>query len=160
MPRKATGGKRFIAGLLGLLAVTCAATSCSQPWSVEQQVIGVIRDMEASIEAGERRPFIAHVDQDFSGQDAVTTRDQLNALVLYQLHRQERVHVQLLPIQVTTRNPGEAEARFNVLLTGGAGWLPDNGQLLEVVTSWRQVDGEWLLHTATWRPVAIEPGHD
>jgi hypothetical protein len=149
-----------MARLLSLAAVAWVAGSCSQPLSVEQQVITVIRDMEASIEAGERRPFIARVDSGFTGQDTVMTRDQLNAMVLYQLNRHERVHVQLLPIQVTPVNPGEAAAHFDVLLTGGAGWLPDSGQVLKVVTGWRLVDGDWLLQTASWKPVAIEPGYE
>jgi hypothetical protein len=144
--------------LIRLAAVAWMAGACSQPLTVEQQVIATIRDMESSIESGERRPFIAHVDKDFSGQDAVMTRDQLNAMVLYQLNRHERVHVQLLPIQVVVKNPGEAEAYFDVLLTGGSGWLPDSGQMLNVVTGWRLVDGDWLLRTASWKPVNIEPG--
>ena len=143
--------------LIRLAAVAWMAGACSQPLTVEQQVIATIRDMESSIESGERRPFIAHVDKDFSGQDAVMTRDQLNAMVLYQLNRHERVHVQLLPIQVVVKNPGEAEAYFDVLLTGGSGWLPDSGQMLNVVTGWRLVDGDWLLRTASWKPVNIEP---
>jgi len=144
--------------LIRLAAVAWMAGACSQPLTVEQQVIATIRDMESSIEGGERRPFIAHVDKNFSGQDAVMTRDQLNAMVLYQLNRHERVHVQLLPIQVVVKNPGEAEAYFDVLLTGGSGWLPDSGQMLNVVTGWRLVDGDWLLRTASWKPVNIEPG--
>lgn len=160
MLRNCTGNKGFISTLLKLAAFAWIVGSCSQPLSVEQQVIAVIRDMEASIEAGERRPFIAQVDTDFIGQDTVMTRDQLNALILYQLNRHERVHVQFMPIQVTTSNPGEAEAHFDVLLSGGSGWLPDSGQLLKVVTGWRQVDGDWLLRTASWKPVGIDPGQE
>ena len=63
---------RFLAALLitGLFA-------CSKPLTVEQQVIAVIREMEARIENGERRPFMSHVTEDFEGQNGGLTRDQL-----------------------------------------------------------------------------------
>ncbi len=139
-----------------LLAYILAA--CSPALSVEQQVITVIRDMEARIEAGERRPFMEHVSVEFRGQNGAMTRDQLNALVLYQLHQHQRVHAQLFPIQVTTSIPGEAEARFSALLTGGPGWLPDHGQVYDFITRWRLEDGEWVLISAQWKSGNIGTG--
>jgi len=133
---------------LGLMFAACSSES-----SVEQQIITVILDMETHIEAGERRPFIEHVAAEFTGQDGALTRDQLNALVLYQLHRHKRVHAQLLPILVTTSGPREAEANFRALLTGGPGWLPENGQLYEFTTRWQRQNGEWMLISARWKPV-------
>jgi hypothetical protein len=132
--------------------------ACSPAMSVEQQVITVIRDMEEHIEAGERRPFMEYVSAEFAGQNRAMTRDQLNALVLYQLHQHQRVHAQLFPIQVTTGIPGEAEARFSALLTGGRGWLPDNGQVYEFITRWRHQDDKWVLISAQWKPGTIDQG--
>jgi hypothetical protein len=147
----------FIKQLIRLTTVAWMAGACSQPLSVEQQVIAAIRDMESSIESGERRPFIAHIDKNFTGQDAVMTRDQLNALILYQLNRHERVQAQFMPIHITPTQPGEAEAHFDVLLTGGPGWLPDSGQVFSFVTRWHQEGDEWLLRSAHWKPVTIDP---
>ena len=141
-----------------LLAYLLAA--CSSPLTVEQQIIAVIRDMEARIEAGERRPFMEHVAEGFYGQEGTMNRDQLNAFVLFQLHRHERVHVQLLPVHVTPGKPGEAEARFNALLTGGKGLLPDSGQVYEFVTRWQRQDDEWMLVSAHWQAAAIGVGLD
>jgi hypothetical protein len=143
--------------LTRLAAVAWMAGACSQPLTVEQEVIATIRDMESSIESGERRPFIAHVDKNFNGQDAVMTRDQLNALILYQLNRHAQVQVQFMPIHITPAKNGEAEAYFDVLLTGGPGWLPDSGQVFSFVTRWHQQGGEWLLLSANWKPVTIDP---
>jgi hypothetical protein len=100
---------------------------------------------------------MAHVDENFIGQDAVMTRDQLNALVFYQLNQHEQIQVQFMPIFITSTEPGKAEGRFDVLLTGGQGWLPDSGQALTFVTSWRQEGDEWLLRNANWEPVTIDP---
>jgi len=143
--------------LIRLTTLAWVVGACSQPLSVEQQVIATIRNMESSIESGERRPFIARVDESFIGQGEIMTRNQLNALILYQLNRHEQVQVQFMPIHVTTARPGEAEAHFNVLLTGGAGWLPDSGQVFSFVTGWRQEGDEWLLRSANWEPVTIDP---
>jgi len=138
------------------ILLTLLFVACSPPLSVEQQIIANIRDMEANIEAGERRPFIEHVAADFSGQDAAVNRDQLNALVLYHLHRHKRLHAQLLPIQVSSAEPDKAEARFRALITGGPGWLPDQGQVYEFATGWQRREDEWLLISARWKPVAME----
>jgi hypothetical protein len=136
--------------------MSCLAMSCSPPPSVEQQVINVIKEMEKRVEAGERRAFIAHVAQEFAGQDGMMTRDELNAMVLLQLNRHRQLQVQLFPIQVTPTMPGEAEAHFRVLVTGGPGWLPDSGQMFAVETRWQGQDGDWLLVTARWQAVRVE----
>jgi len=140
-----------------VILLLCALMGCSQPLSVEQQIIAVIRDMEARIEAGELRPFMEHVSEDFMGQrGAIMTRDQLNALMLAQILRHQRLHAQLFPINVTSDNPGEARARFRALVTGGPGWIPESGQVYEIVTLWRFQREEWLLVHANWKPVAVE----
>ena len=139
-----------------ILAVAAAMAACSQPLTVEQQIVTVIRDMEARIEEGERRPFMAHVSENFSGQDSLGNRDQLNAMILYQLNRHKRVQAKLFGIRVTPTAEGEAEAYFRVLLTGGEGWLPESGQMYSMVTTWREEEDDWKLVSARWKPVVIE----
>lgn len=150
MTSAAASARLIAAGTLAL------AAACSPPQSVEQQVIAVIRDMEARIEAVERRPFMAHVADDFTAQDGLMDRDRFNAMVLYYLHRYTRLRAQLLPIHVIPEGEGRASARFRVLLTGGAGWLPESGRLYQVETAWRRTGGDWLLLTANWQPVELE----
>jgi len=142
--------------VLAILAACWLASACSRPPTVEQKVIAVIQEMASRVEAGERRAFISHVAEDFSGQGAIMTRDQLGALVLYQLNKNRRVSVSLMPIHVTTETPGEAEADFQMLLTGGQGLLPERGQLFDVETHWRESDGEWILSGASWEAVSLE----
>jgi hypothetical protein len=139
-----------------LLAVFLACLfvlgGCSEERTIEQQIIAVIRDMEAHIENGERRPFMQRVAEDFSGQNGVMNKQQVNAIVLYQLHRNQRVHAQLLPVHVTSDSPDLAEAKFSALVTGGPGLLPDQGQKFEFHTFWQRRDGEWKLVKADWDP--------
>jgi len=139
-----------------VLILICGLYACSQPLTVEQQVIAVIRDMEARIEDRERRPFMAHVAEEFTGQGHFTTRDQLNALILYHLNRNQRLQARLFPIHVTPTSQGKAEAFFRVLITGGAGWLPERGQMYEIVTQWQEQGGDWMLVSANWKTTMLE----
>ncbi len=141
---------------LCLLVLLAALTACDKPLTVEQRVIATIREMESTIEAGERRAFMAHIAEDFSGQQEVMTRDQVQAMVLFQLTRHKSLQVQLFPIRVTETGRGLASASFTALVTGGPNWIPEHGQLFEFDTRWLLVDNEWLLQSANWKPAVLE----
>lgn len=141
---------RMLASFLVLVLM-----ACSSEFSLEQQITAKLRNMETHIEAGERRDFMAYVAKDFHGQGGEFNHDQLNGLLLYQLRRHKRVHVQMLPVRVLPAGVDEAEASFQVLLTGGEGWLPDSGQLYQVESLWRQRGGDWMLQSAHWKPVRM-----
>jgi hypothetical protein len=132
------------------------AVACSQPLTVEQQIIATIRLMEEKIEAGERRPFMAHVSEDFLGQGGRMTRDQVRALVIMQLNRHKRLQARLFPIRVVETGEMTASAGFRALVTGGPGWIPDSGQVYEFETRWRLDGDEWLLEAADWEPVPLD----
>jgi hypothetical protein len=138
-----------------VLGISVLAASCGSEPTVEQQIIGVINEMESQVEAAERRAFIAHVAMDFKGQAGAMTRDELNAMVLLQLNQHRRLQAQLGPIAVSSATPGAAEASFHVLLTGGTGWLPETGQAFQVTTRWDKQGDDWQLVEAQWRPVEL-----
>ncbi|MCW8872845.1 MAG: hypothetical protein OQK01_09545 [Xanthomonadales bacterium] len=142
--------------LPALLACCAGLVACGGQLTVEQQIIAVIRDMEARIEAGERRPFMAHISEDFSGQNDSMNREQVRALMIMQLNRYQRLQGQLFPIQVIETGEGTASAHFRALVTGGPNWIPESGQVFAFDTQWRRVDGEWLLTAADWDPVPLE----
>jgi hypothetical protein len=144
---------RIIGAALALLA---ALSSCERPMTVDQQIIATIRNMEASIEAGERRAFLEHVSEDFSGQNGSMNHDQLRAYVIFQMRRYQQLQGRLFPIDVEDRGDGRAVAWLPALVTGGAGWLPESGQVFEFETEWRRVDDEWLLTAANWDPIPLE----
>jgi len=138
------------------VALALVLAGCGQELTVEQQVIAVIRTMEAELEAGERREFMAHVAEDFAGQSGRMNRDQVRALVVFQLRRYERLQAQLFPIRVTETGPETAGAEFRALITGGPGWIPESGQVYEFSTAWRRRDGDWVVVSADWRPVPLD----
>mgnify|MGYP003447524296 FL=1 len=141
-------------GLPLLICALALAAGCDAELTVEQQVIATIREMEARIEAGERRPFMAYISEDFRGQGGSLNREQLRALLIMQLNQYQRLQGQLLPIQVEHTGEDTATARFRALVTGGPGWIPDSGQLFEFRTGWRRVEGEWQVVTADWEPIS------
>jgi hypothetical protein len=95
---------------------------------------------------------MAHLSEDFSGQNGSLNRDQVRALLIMQLNRYQRLQGQLFPIQVVETGADAASASFRALVTGGPGWIPESGQVFQFETHWRRVDGEWLLHAADWTP--------
>ena len=141
--------------MLVSVSILLQTGGCEESLSVEQQIIIQIRDMESLIENGERREFMKHVAAKFSGQRQSVNRDQLNALILYQFNRHRNLQAQLLPIHVTALTPELAEARFNALLTGGPGALPDSGQVYEITTRWELREEEWMLVGAEWEPADL-----
>ena len=145
------------AAVLALVLVALTGLpGCGGELTVEQQVIATIRDMEASIEAGERRAFMAHLSEDFSGQNGSLNRDQVRALLIMQLNRYQRLQGQLFPIRVEDTGDGTASAHFRALVTGGPNWIPESGQVFEFDTRWRKDGSEWLLTAADWDPVPLE----
>jgi hypothetical protein len=139
-----------------LVLFIAALAACDKPLTVEQQIIATIRNMEAKVEAGERRPFMEHVAGDFSGQDGAVTREQLQSMVLFQMNRNRRLQAQLFPIHVVESSENIAVAHFRALVTGGKNWLPERGQVLDFETHWRLEDNEWMLSSANWTPVPLE----
>jgi hypothetical protein len=131
-------------------------TACSEPLTVEQQVIVTIREMEEKVEAGERRPFMKYLSGDFTAQDGSMNSEQVRALFVYQLNRHKRLRAQLFPISVTETGKGLAVAEFRALVTGGPGWFPDSGQVFDFRTYWRLEEDQWLLTKANWEPVPLE----
>ena len=140
----------IVFNLLFLLA------ACSDSLTVEQQVIATIREMETKIEAGERRAFMDHIAEDFSAQDGKMTRDEVRALVIFQLNRHRRLQGQLFPISVIETGPVSAQASFRALVTGGPGWIPDSGQVYDFETTWQLDGSDWLLTAANWKPVPLD----
>ena len=140
-------------GLTLLLGVMMAA--CSEPPTIEQLIIAEIRAMETEIESGERLNFMSHVSEDFRGQGGAMGRDELRAYVVLQFNRYKNLEARLFPISVTPISETEANADFKALLTGGPGWIPEDGQLYEINTHWRLEDDDWRLVAAYWEPAPL-----
>ena len=141
--------------LLTVLFLLTLLAACDKPLTVEQQVISTIREMEARIEDGERRAFMEYIADDFTAREGRMNRDQVRAMVVFQLNRYERLQAQLFPIAVTETGAETAEASFRALVTGGPNWIPDSGQVYDFETAWRRDGDDWMLISADCDPVPM-----
>jgi len=137
----------FVSSLLLML------TACSDPESLEQQLIQTMDSMEEAIEAGKRGGFIDYVADDFSGKGGQYDRKGLGNLLRLQLVRHTRLSAVVTDREITLFDE-RATVTLKILLTGGPrAFMPDSGRLYQVNTGWKRVDSQWMLISADWQPV-------
>ncbi len=143
---------RFVFSLalaIGILA------GCGEKLSVEQQVIATLRNMEAAAEEGRHLDFMENIADSFSGQQGTLDRREFHRFMIFQINQHRRLQAQFFPIFVSETGQDTASAHFKLLVTGGAGLLPESGQLFEVETQWVRDGGDWLLTAADWEAVRL-----
>ncbi len=134
--------------LAAVLVLTVAACSRTPD---ETRIRETIAAMESAVETRNPRDFMAHVAEDFAGQDTGFDRPSLHNLLRAQFLRNQSVGVLIGPIEVTIQAP-RATATMTVTLSGGAGGLlPERGAIYDVETGWKQVGGDWQCISASWR---------
>ena len=141
-----------------VLSVVLAAlllASCSDELTVEQQVIATLRNMEYAAEEGQHLEFMTYVADSFSGQQGSMDRREFHRFMIFQINQNRRLQAQFFPIFVNETGEDSASAHFRLLVTGGAGLLPESGQLFEVETHWLRDGGDWDLTEANWEPVRL-----
>jgi hypothetical protein len=135
--------------VFGLLA------ACDKELTVEQQIIATIRNMEYAAEEGFHLEFMGFIADTFEGQQGTMDRLEFHRFMIFQINQHRRLQAQLFPIYVEEISEDTAAANFKVLVTGGAGLLPDSGQLFEVDTVWLRDGGDWELNGADWEAVRL-----
>ena len=133
------GFQRIAAGLAMAACLWLGACVKDDP---EQAVRQQVEAMQAAIDvrdAGDVEDLLA---EDFVGNEGMDRRAirQLAAAVFL---RHKNVSAKLGPVSVELRGNTDAAA---------GGLLPESGQIYQVETGWRLVDGEWKLLNASWTP--------
>lgn len=135
---------------LGCLLIA-AMTACSRK-PPEQALREQLTALQSAIDARDAGAVHDLLAEDFIGNGGMDRRGA-RQLALAVFMRNRDVGARLGPVRVALRGDTEATATFSVLATGGSGGLlPQNGQVFEVETGWRLVDGDWRLLNATWTP--------
>ena len=134
---------------IGLLA------ACGEKLTVEQQIIATLRNMEYAAEEGQHLDFMGYVADTFQGRQGSMDRREFHRFMIFQINQHRRLQAQFFPIHVTENNKESASANFKLLVTGGAGLVPDSGQLYVVETQWLRDGGDWLLNDADWEAVRL-----
>ncbi|HEY5775284.1 MAG TPA: hypothetical protein VIS57_04295 [Xanthomonadales bacterium] len=140
---------------LSLAMAALILAGCGEKLSVEQQVIATLRNMEVAAEEGQHLEFMTYIADSFGGQQGSLDRREFHRFMIFQINQHRRLQAQFFPIFVSETGEDTASAHFKILVTGGAGLLPDSGQLFEVETGWIRNGGDWLLSRADWEPVRL-----
>ena len=135
--------------LLCLLLAVLGACSRTPP---EQAVRQQLEALQTAIDAQDAGAVHELLAEDFIGNQGMDRRGARQlAVAVFMRHRD--VGARMGPVTVELRSDTEATASFSVLATGGdGGLLPGNGQVFDVETGWRLLDGDWRLLNARWTP--------
>src|SRR6478672_1442698 len=147
--QQSSGFQRIVSGLALVVCLLLAACAKDDP---EQAVRRQVEAMQAAIDARDAGDVEALLAEDFVGNEGMDRRAirQLAAAVFL---RHREVAAKVGPVRMEMRGDSDAIARFSVIATGGSGGLlPESGQVYQVETGWRLVDGEWKLLSASWTP--------
>ena len=142
-------GRGWKSAVFWLMACAFLFAGCART-PPEERLRDTIGEAQAAIEQRKVSALDAVLADDFigpGGLDRSGARRMAQAIFL----RYRDVGLTLGPLDVDVREQ-QATVRFTAALTGGAGMLPDSGQVYDVDTGWRLVDGEWRLVNASWKP--------
>ena len=143
------GFQRAVAAMAVITALLVAGCGKDDP---EQAVRLQVEAMQAAIDARDAGDVEDLLAREFVGNDGMDRR-AIRQLAAGVFLRHREVAAKVGPVSVELRGESDAIARFSVLATGGSGgFLPESGQVYQVETGWRLVDGEWKLLSANWTP--------
>ena len=126
------------------------AAACSRT-PPEQRLRGQLSAMQQALEERRAADFMDGVAEDFAGNRGMD-RAALQQAVRAQVLVNADIGLTLGPAQVELQGD-RATVRFSAVASGGSGrWVPDRVQAWEIVSGWREEDGQWRLYYAEWTP--------
>ena len=136
--------------VLALMIPLLVAVGCSRS-PPEQRLREQLGRMQAALEQRQPRDFMEGVAADFAGNGGMD-RAALQQAVRAQVLVNADIGLTLGPAQVELQGD-RATVRFSAVASGGSGrWVPDRVQAWEIVSGWREEDGQWRLYYAEWTP--------
>ncbi|MFK7955553.1 MAG: hypothetical protein AB8B96_05615 [Lysobacterales bacterium] len=137
--------------MAGILLTVCALLQgCSRP-PAEERLRSVINEMQGAVEAGQRRQFMAHVNENFSGESGQWDRAKLDQIMRVMMLRHKAIGTTVTDLD-TRFFDNRATTTMKVLVTGGpSAWRPNNADFIEVTSGWLDSDEGWQLISAEWQ---------
>ena len=134
---------------LVLLAALAVVGACSRT-PEEQRIRETMATMQRALEAHEPKAFMAHISDDFIGNDAGFGRDELNNFLRVEVLRNDQLTIILGPIEVEI-DGDRAKTHVVATLTGGSGGLlPERGSVYVIDSSWKRSGHDWRCYSAHW----------
>lgn len=134
---------------MALAIVGCACACARTP--PEQALRDTIAQLQRDIGARDADAVTSVLAEDFVGNEGMDRRGA-RQLAAGAFLRYREVGAKLGPLQVEMQGDRHATVRFTAAISGGAGLVPQEGQVYQVATGWRLVDGDWMLTSADWTP--------
>ena len=136
-------------GRLILIALILLLAGCSRTTD-EQRIREAMAAMQQAMESRDPRAFMAHVSDDFIGNDAEFDRAALANLLRIEVLRNESIGATLGPVDIEIQGD-RARARVVATLTGGSGgMLPERGSLYVITSGWKRSGKDWVCFSAKW----------
>lgn len=138
--------------LLFCLALLVLA-GCARP-ADEAQIRRQLDGMTEALADRNARAFLSPIAEDFTADTWNLDRRGVRLILNRELRSHDRVRVRLFDVEIDVFDDGRATARFQAVLAGGSGLIPEQGSWYRVTTGWRQSGSDWELITASWERVA------
>ncbi len=124
--------------------------ACSKPLEPEQALREALKIQVEHLQEGDVGGFMEAIADDFVGQSEGLDRERLRGLLRLQLLR-SKVSVTLSSVEVELHGENRASVRFTALALGSSGgWLPSDGRVFRVDSSWRREGQRWTVIAARW----------
>lgn len=132
-----------------LLVTSALLVACARS-DPERELRETIGAMAAAIEKRDPGVFLEVLADDFTRESGAFGKHDAKRVLAGALLRNEKISVTAVVTDV--RIEGErAFAKVRVVATGGAGLLPERGQIWEFDSAWRREGGRWRVFNAEWR---------
>lgn len=133
--------------LIGLMVLVAG---CSRTTD-EQRIREAMAGMQQAMQNRDPRAFMAHVTDDFVGNDADFDRAALANLLRIEVLRNDSIGAALGPIDIEMQDD-RAKAHVVATFTGGSGgMLPERGSIYTITSSWKRQGSQWRCYSATWK---------
>ena len=136
--------RRAVVALVLALVAGCGR---SDP---ERELRATIESMMRAIEKRDPAAFLEAMTDDFSRESGAFGKPDAKRTLVAANLRNERIEVSAAVTEVRIQGD-RAYARVRVIATGGAGLLPERGQIWDFETAWRRERGQWKVFNAEWR---------
>jgi len=136
---------RFVVASLLVVLAACSRTPD------EERIRQTITSMQQAMEQRNPRAFMAHISDDFIGEQAEFDRAALANLLRVEVFRNDDIGVLLGPIDVELQGD-RATARLTATFTGGSGGLlPEHGSVYAITSAWKRDGNDWRCISARWK---------
>ena len=137
------------AGILVLICFMALLPACKRTPD-EQRIRENITAMEQAMENRDPRAFMAHIADDFIGNDAAFDRNALHNLLRAEALRNDSIGVILGPIDIDLQGD-RATVHLTATFTGGSGGaLPERGSVYTITSGWRREGRDWVCFSGRW----------